>query len=274
MSGYNARRGPNVSQYIANLNQVPSAQEMASQKQELFNFDDDLFNNAEFFDFDMGTMADVSQQPIDYDPTQEQKTRRQNASAYRQGAVSKPVNDFLNGDFQFPEFAGLPDVVPTAPGPNFDIPQAPYLHNLVPSATPPTTTSPVSTSPFPVPYAGEKRKLDALSSTPVDSGPIDEAARAAAEEDKRRRNTAASARFRVKKKQREQALEKTAKEMTDKVGALEARVKELETENKWLKDLLVKRNEGKTSAAKENEVERSLGEKTDGVGTGAEGLKA
>jgi len=99
MSSYNARRGPNVSQYIANLNQVPSAQEMASQKQELFNFDDDLFNNAEFFDFDMGTMADVSQQPIEYDPTQEQRTRRQNASAFRQGAVSKPVNDFLNGEF-------------------------------------------------------------------------------------------------------------------------------------------------------------------------------
>ena len=34
-----------------------------------------------------------------------------------------------------------------------------------------------------------------------------------------------------------------------------------------LKDLVVKKNEGKATAARENEVERSLGEKTDGVGT-------
>ena len=64
----------------------------------------------------------------------------------------------------------------------------------------------------------------------------------AAEEDKRRRNTAASARFRVKKKQREQALEKTAKEMSDKVQILEARVNQLEMENKWLKGLITEKN--------------------------------
>ena len=60
----------------------------------------------------------------------------------------------------------------------------------------------------------------------------------AAEEDKRRRNTAASARFRVKKKQREQSLERSAKEMTVKVRALEARINQLETENKWLRSLI------------------------------------
>jgi cell shape-determining protein MreC len=65
----------------------------------------------------------------------------------------------------------------------------------------------------------------------------------AAEEDKRRRNTAASARFRIKKKQREQALEKSAKEMNDKVAALENRIQQLETENKWLKNLIMEKNE-------------------------------
>ena len=91
----------------------------------------------------------------------------------------------------------------------------------------------------------------------------------AAEEDKRRRNTAASARFRVKKKQREQALEKQAKEMTDKVSALETKVQQLEMENKWLKGLITDKNDGKTleSFQKEQDEERKPAEPTDGVGT-------
>lgn len=71
----------------------------------------------------------------------------------------------------------------------------------------------------------------------------EEAARqaAAAEEDKRRRNTAASARFRQKKRLREQILEKTAKEMTAKSEILEARARELEMEIKWLRGLIVEK---------------------------------
>lgn len=99
--------------------------------------------------------------------------------------------------------------------------------------------------------------------------------RAAAEEDKRRRNTAASARFRVKKKQREQALEKTAKEMTDRADALEARIAQLEMENKWLRNLVVE----KTAKGKEDVAElwkrfsqekdgRSTEKAKKGVGTG------
>ncbi|CAG8537789.1 3575_t:CDS:2 [Ambispora gerdemannii] len=68
------------------------------------------------------------------------------------------------------------------------------------------------------------------------------AAKIAAEEDKRRRNTAASARFRIKKKMREQALEHTAKEMTAKAEMLEGRVKELELEVKWLRSLIVEKD--------------------------------
>ncbi|KAG0168696.1 hypothetical protein DFQ28_000842 [Apophysomyces sp. BC1034] len=62
-------------------------------------------------------------------------------------------------------------------------------------------------------------------------------------DDKRRRNTAASARFRVKKKMREQAMQQTACEMTDKANRLEARVQELEREIQWLKSLIVEQNE-------------------------------
>ena len=94
----------------------------------------------------------------------------------------------------------------------------------------------------------------------------------AAEEDKRRRNTAASARFRVKKKQREQALEKQAKEMADKVSLLEGKVQQLEMENKWLKGLITDKNEGKVpemaGATGEKEAEeRSTESVKRGIGT-------
>jgi hypothetical protein len=73
---------------------------------------------------------------------------------------------------------------------------------------------------------------------------IQESARMAAEEDKRRRNTAASARFRMKKKQRDAAIEKAAKDMADKVSNLEKKVTMLETENRWLRGLLIEKNKG------------------------------
>lgn len=76
------------------------------------------------------------------------------------------------------------------------------------------------------------------------------AARLAAEEDKRRRNTAASARFRVKKKQREQALEQTAKDLENKTLALEQRIRQLETENEWLRVLVVEKNGGEKADLK------------------------
>jgi len=67
-------------------------------------------------------------------------------------------------------------------------------------------------------------------------------AKVAAEEDKRRRNTAASARFRIKKKMREQALERTAREMSVKVETLENKLRELELENKWLRSLVIEKD--------------------------------
>lgn len=61
---YNGRKGPNVSEYIANLNAIPSAQDL--QNAESFNLDDDLamFTNTQFFDFDLGQDADL--QPGDF----------------------------------------------------------------------------------------------------------------------------------------------------------------------------------------------------------------
>lgn len=55
MSNFTARRAPNVSQYLANLNTVPSAQELNASAQNDFPLGDDgldFLTNAEFFDFD------------------------------------------------------------------------------------------------------------------------------------------------------------------------------------------------------------------------------
>ena len=73
MSGYSARKAPNVSQYIANLNTIPSAHDIATG-QDGYPLDDDLaiFTNAEFFDFDLGE---------NYDPSLERRTKQRTASS-------------------------------------------------------------------------------------------------------------------------------------------------------------------------------------------------
>ena len=112
---------------------------------------------------------------------------------------------------------------------------------VAPQTQPPTPVS--ATFSMDHPSTSAKRKSITLDSNSPES--LEEASRLAAEEDKRRRNTAASARFRIKKKQREQALEKTAKDMADKVSQLEMKINQLEMENKWLKNLITEKNSGK-----------------------------
>jgi hypothetical protein len=168
-----------------------------------------------------------------------------------------PTGDFPFNDFnQFPGSFADPSHTPLQPG------QALY-------ASSPAAGSPTSV----VAPSGTKRKSDSISTSPSDAQSFEEASRLAAEEDKRRRNTAASARFRVKKKQREQALERSAKEMSDKVAALEGRINQLETENKWLKNLITEKNDSKEDIAAlwkkfnaENE-QRKGSERKSGVGT-------
>jgi flagellar motility protein MotE (MotC chaperone) len=182
--------------------------------------------------------------------------------------------DLFTGDFQFTDFNNFGPTALLDPSMH-GLPQPQPTHY----ALPPTYASPASsisqvTQGFD--QAAKKRKLDSgVPATPHES--LDENVRVAAEEDKRRRNTAASARFRVKKKQREQALEQTAKEMQDKATRLEQKVQQLETENAWLKSLITEKNGGTrtTSDLKallskhEETVNRSSGSNTDGVGTKA-----
>jgi hypothetical protein len=168
------------------------------------------------------------------------------------------------GDYTFPDLNAFPlvDGIPAAFPPQIQTSQPLYTSSSVGSPQ----------SGLVSPQTGEKRTGDATGNNHYHS--VEDASRLAAEEDKRRRNTAASARFRVKKKQREQALEKSAKEMSDKVAALEGRINQLETENKWLKNLIMEKNENKDDIAalwkkySQETAERKGSEGKDGVGTG------
>jgi hypothetical protein len=145
----------------------------------------------------------------------------------------------------------------------------PNLANIQPNPTqeytvPASESSPEQTGPQ---RSHSKSKSVSLSRPITD----DEAAHRAVEDDKRRRNTAASARFRVKKKQREQALEQKSKELEDQLTAFRNRIQELETENKWLKSLVLEKNENKPDALS---VLKSIQRSADGNADGKSGLKS
>ncbi|OLY78001.1 Regulatory protein cys-3 [Smittium mucronatum] len=61
------------------------------------------------------------------------------------------------------------------------------------------------------------------------------------EEERRRRNTAASARFRVKKKLKEQMLEQRNSEMSLRLQEMEKKIKKVTMENRWLKSIVVEK---------------------------------
>ncbi|KAK2589941.1 hypothetical protein QQS21_012375 [Conoideocrella luteorostrata] len=251
MSTYSGRHGPNVSQYLRDLNTISPQDTTGSAAEDGFNMEDDLalFTNTQFFDFDSGQNTDFQAQPVnlkvDVDAAQHNATTSGEVTPAQTTIGDMPNLDFMSGDFNFTEFNtyaaqsmnGFPD---TAQG--FQPVQANHTPVQIPHQQPQFRQQGNV-------RAGDKRKPENMSAAPA-STPVSqqvnfqEASRVAAEEDKRRRNTAASARFRIKKKQREQALEKSAKEMNDKVSALENKVSQLETENKWLKNLLVEKNEG------------------------------
>ncbi|KAI6787486.1 hypothetical protein KC363_g9151 [Hortaea werneckii] len=268
MSGFTGgRRAPNVSQYLADLNTIPGPQDLSGQQNDFGGLGDDLdfLTNTEFFDFDNFNNVDFSQPaPADLSQPQQPVVAPQQQQQQQQ-PQQKPQNNGagMNGaQYQFGEF----QTYQIPPNNGLSQPQPNGLQGPFPQQTP--TFSPSQ------PMTGDKRKASAAGvSSPAD---FEENARVAAEEDKRRRNTAASARFRVKKKQREAELEKRAKEMTDKVQQLEGRVQQLETENKWLKGLITERGsaggESTTAAEKGSEgrkeaEERSTEQRTEGVGT-------
>jgi len=249
MSNFNGRRGPNVSQYLRDLNAI-NRQENAQD--EPFNMEEDLalFTNTQFFDFETGQNTDYQAHPTKIDLEVSQSTSPSDDMTPAPSVVGDIATnnfDFIQGDFNFPDFTSAYPSTPLngfADGAqNFPPiqPSAPAGYQPVPQQQ----QQPPHFAQQPAPQASSE-KHDSEMSPGAGRGSLnfEDASRHAAEEDKRRRNTAASARFRIKKKQREQALEKSAKEMSDKVSALEGKVNQLEMENKWLKNLLVEKNEG------------------------------
>ncbi|CAO3647351.1 unnamed protein product [Mucor fragilis] len=101
--------------------------------------------------------------------------------------------------------------------------------------------APVSNLPRIAPAPGPLSGIQLLESNNK-KRPYEDETDLSVDDDKRRRNTAASARFRMKKKLREQALEKTTKEIAENVEKLESKVKELEMEAKWLRALVIEKD--------------------------------
>ncbi|KAJ4136094.1 hypothetical protein NW768_003702 [Fusarium equiseti] len=248
MTNFNGRRGPNVSQYLRDLNAI-NRQETAHD--EPFNMEEDLalFTNTQFFDFETGQNTDYQAHPVKVDLEAPQSTSPSDGMTPAPsvvGDITAGNFDFMQGDFNFPDFTSTYPSTPMtafADGTqNFAAmqPSAPTSYQPVPQQQ----QAPHFAQPAAPQLSTERRDSEAAPGAGRGSVNLEEASRHAAEEDKRRRNTAASARFRIKKKQREQALEKSAKEMSEKVSVLESKVSQLETENKWLKNLLVDKNEG------------------------------
>lgn len=101
-SGYHGRRAPNFSQYLDDLNTIPSPYDQALQQQQkqqdAFNLDAELalFTNTEFLDFDnMAAGGNISGNvSVNYDPVEDEFSSKDSAPAKDQGM--KYV-DLLNG---------------------------------------------------------------------------------------------------------------------------------------------------------------------------------
>lgn len=93
-------------------------------------------------------------------------------------------------------------------------------------------------APPDVPYAESAASAASSNLSPLE----DECSpRVPLDEEKRKRNLAASARFRQKKKLREQQLEYQTRELSDRATELETKIADLEKENDFLKALLTEK---------------------------------
>ncbi|KAK3896872.1 hypothetical protein C8A05DRAFT_39580 [Staphylotrichum tortipilum] len=280
MSSYGGPRRVNVSQYLRNLNvQGPSVEETFTD--EDLEKDLALFTNTQFFDFETGQHTDYQAAPVKPESATTQSPGEDVSPADSILGDFSSAYDFpISGDFSFgdysstftsPTIPAFPDALgslqPIQPNPQSAYPSPVHPHQHAQHSQHPHAQHaqhPQQHQPNgyvalpPRAAAGEKRKAEAMTDNSSTNGSsshplppnghvmnFEDSSRVAAEEDKRKRNTAASARFRIKKKQREQALEKSAKEMTEKVTMLEGRISALETENKWLKSLVTEKHGGR-----------------------------
>jgi hypothetical protein len=82
--------------YIADLNAIPTAEDLAAQQHDNINVEEDLskYRIEEFFDMDMG--ESVTSNPVPFDSAMMDRTRRQNATAQRHTDMASGVN-YLDG---------------------------------------------------------------------------------------------------------------------------------------------------------------------------------
>ncbi|OKL59050.1 hypothetical protein UA08_05747 [Talaromyces atroroseus] len=264
-SGYGGRRAPNFAQYLEDLNAIPSPYDQSLQQQQTDSYNIDaelaLFTNTEFLDF--GHFGDMSM-PLGFNNPAEEEHKSHEEQQQNVAGKQSDMDylELLNDLNNIPDYStnfGSDD--------SQNLPVASTFHPIpapaVPDATKPSDkAAPQTTHPKIEQLSPVTNSISSFVSTPMqvagtkrkqshDAKSLGEAARIAAEEDKRRRNTAASARFRVKKKQREQALEKSVKEAGEKNAVLEARVSQLELENQWLKNLITEKNGAESGDGKQ-----------------------
>ena len=130
---------------------------------------------------------------------------------------------------------------PTTPGTRSSSPHQPLPKRPRTSSTSVFADAPTPSSPTTTARSSSKSSIGGSTTSSITSTapkpnlitPLTPA------EDKRRRNTAASARFRAKKKEREVAMDKHAKELEDRVHSLERECESLRRENGWLRGLVV-----------------------------------
>ncbi|KAK8077755.1 hypothetical protein PG996_003925 [Apiospora saccharicola] len=232
MEGTGGRRNLNFSQYLNNLNEV-STQETSPE--ETFVDDDLSMFAGDFIDWSH------TQQPELHAPVEaEVSAQNTDAAAATATTTAAPAAN-LALDFTSPvadEFDFNFAHYPNAPVSSYT--EGLALQPLQPSSQSVYPPAAAQQSPYGIP--SEAASKPAAPSHPARRSrqmSLEEQSRVAAEEDKRRRNTAASARFRVKKKAREQALEQREKELGEEVSELKKRITHLETENKWLKNLVM-----------------------------------
>lgn len=172
-----------------------------------------------------GFLASLGIDPFLAPAVQQPPTAAPNASSIAQ-LLAMQATAFLPPQLN-PQAAASP-AQPAQPAPQTQSP--PQQQQAQPPAPAPkrARTARNSVSSPDVSVAESPESDDKQSATPM-----------TAAEDKRRRNTAASARFRLKKKEREAALERKAKELEVRVGELEKECEALRRENGWLKGLVV-----------------------------------
>lgn len=247
-----------------------------------------IFSNTQFFDFDIGCSTDITASVDNMLMQQEQQLQSkalssvQSSSSSSSNMANGPVNEYFDPQLNMQQYSLANDLLltdPTFMGKSFPaktphnahtqprlsgLRGSPALNSMINTTLSTRSSSPLAEFSAPANFTTSSSSGSSTPATPVarrrkssetsdvrdddEADGLDETQRALAEEDKRRRNTAASARFRIKKKMREQQMERTTKDLQDKVQLLESKIVQLEMENKWLKNLVVEKNDARDSS--------------------------